>query len=57
MPRGTWQHRIPLLTDDVLCASVHMAEPELSGTGNGSGVMLSLMYNVTQSAGYQQFFR
>jgi hypothetical protein len=33
---GTWRHRSPLLTGGVLCASGHVAEPELSGTGNGS---------------------
>jgi hypothetical protein len=36
VPRGTWRHRSPLLVGGVLCASGHVAEPELSGTGSRS---------------------
>jgi hypothetical protein len=35
VPWGMWRHQSPLLLGGVLCASGHVIEPELSGTGNG----------------------
>jgi hypothetical protein len=39
VPQGTWQHQSLILSGGVLCATGHVTEPELSGTGSGSGAM------------------
>jgi hypothetical protein len=39
VPRGTWRHQSPLLAGGVLCATGHVAEPELSDTRSRSGAM------------------